>query len=813
MKKQIQKEIPYVISMLFLLSIIICIVFRKYIFDGYYFMNKAMMADSLKNGLPSAYVLYDSLFGKSHLWSWNMGIGTSMFTVLGGLFDPFTYVWFIGGRDMIPQVYLWSFIIRLIASAISAYIYLHSFDIDRRAIVLASISYAMCGFSLTMGTNIGYVTVMVYLPLVLLGLEKWIKNNKKFILLFAMLVLTGLYWYYMFYAIGIICAVYVLIRMHDANYSYKDIIIKECQLAVLGIVSFLLSAISILPQVNLVLQSPRISGTHDVLAGMSLLIPHIKSLATGLLRTLNLDILGSVNTNNYVGITCSDAQDYLQMATYVSVFFQLVLIQLLYHNKERRKYYLQIIAISIVAAAIPFFSYLFNYFSTINVRWMFVFSLLQCLGLALGIEQIINNGINIKALIFSIVLIFIEILFGIIILSINNGGIEFIKTWLSGNWKICFIVISLCFMFVVLAIIGKYINKYILYIAVVCLMFIDISANYNRSFAGPLSVSEYSEENESDYMDSSAIVIADIMHQDQDFYRINKDFDSVSSGGVGSNNDAQVQHYYGLKNYNSLNNANYIEFLKSLGIYIAYPTRIEELIDSGTKPEDMIGAHLNFINGVYDRYDVMSLLGVKYYLTKDDTWVAPKGFNLYDEDKNINIYKNDNAYPLCYVNEGILSLKDYYDLSYNDREQALLKYTIVDNDESSALIDFYSDEEKTVSAVEKQSRFSLHRFEQDNIEFEIDVDNDNSYLSFSMPYDNDWHVMVDGKEYDTEKINVSLLGARVNSGHHIVELKYSSKAFNAGAFVSLVTLLITIAFCVVYKMRNSNDRQSEADNN
>ena len=56
------------------------------------------------------------------------------------------------------------------------------------------------------------------------------------------------------------------------------------------------------------------------------------------------------------------------------------------------------------------------------------------------------------------------------------------------------------------------------------------------------------------------------------------------------------------------------------------------------------------------------------------------------------------------------------------------------------------------SSEKKRAEFELLSFGNDKIEFKIYADKGADMYSFSMPYDEDWHVYVDGKEVQQHKL-------------------------------------------------------------
>ena len=133
----------------------------------------------------------------------------------------------------------------------------------------------------------------------------------------------------------------------------------------------------------------------------------------------------------------------------------------------------------------------------------------------------------------------------------------------------------------------------------------DICYNYYWWYESEYAVSEYTEANDLNFEDTSAAIISELIPKTNEFYRINKSFDSVVTSTIPSENDAMVQGYYGLKNYNSLGNMSYIDFLQASGCYCTIPAVIEQYKENGIKPEQIHGQELNYIHGVENRYNLM----------------------------------------------------------------------------------------------------------------------------------------------------------------------------------------------------------------
>ena len=198
----------------------------------------------------------------------------------------------------------------------------------------------------------------------------------------------------------------------------------------------------------------------------------------------------------------------------------------------------------------------------------------------------------------------------------------------------------------------------------------------------------------------------------------------------------------------------------------------------------------------------MSFLGVKYLLIENEEAVCQSMLKHLDNTETIHIYENEAVYPFAFINYSIMPKGEFDKLSKEDKTVALLYSTIVDESmlEKSYVI---SKEKQDIitSARKKQNDFKLISFENDILKFRIHVDENNQFLSFSVPYDVDWHIYVDGIEVPTYKINISLLGAKISEGEHIVVLKYKPKMLYIGIVVSIGTGVLIITYLKMCQKR------------
>lgn len=934
-----KKNLLSVTAVILFTAIISAIVFSDFLFGGYYFFTKGILSDLLRANLPTYYGLYDA-FKSGGIWSWSMGIGDTIFTHADVFGDPFTYIIFLGGREHIPDMFIWHFLIKLVFEGITCYFYLHHFNISRAACVYGSVLYAFSGFSLIAGSNFALGTICVYFPIILLGIEKFLEKGKSGLLLVS-LVLTAIYSYYFFYISGILAAIYMTVRLIMMKSDFKNTVLKLFKLLGFGILAVLAAAFIMLPQLSIVLGSSRAGTGTDTEFSPGLLKFGISNFFTVFSRSFNLNLLGDRTANEY----CGAYFDYFQLSSafVTSASFILYGQYFAYADRCKRKWFIIISGLTAVLLCIPFFAFLTNAFITINYRWEYIVSVIAAMGCALGLDTLIKNKkFNRKYL------------YATMAVSLLFLGVAVRYFYMSNNVRLTeyavLPMISVIVVFISVIIIDFMLNRLskpeitanrkrlvcsFTAFLVAAVSILEIAYNYSPLYSDDTEKYGYKKD-EAVYFDESYEVINKIKSEDSGFYRIYKDFDSVvDKNEIDSCNDAMAQNYYGLKNYSSVNNSNYIDFLiangaglgitnyrllqnfhlvyqgdgnykiydvngklwtlskSAKGIYTiklkkeasseAQLWRLEkqwngsyyiasvknnlylslkdgEVVLRSKKPEKFtvqyqykcyvefseeadasnalkegfytlslknqkdacltydsenekikVGAEidssdyakgqmLNYINHIGDNLDLISFLGVKYYLTKNKDAALPDYFEFLYESDGIYVYLNTSYYPLAFTSSAVTSLDSFANYGQDERNKALLGSTVADNASDDALSGENNFEER-------QAAFSLTGFNNDRVTAEISVPEDAKYLNFSIPYSKNWRVYIDGKSVDTEKVNIGLLGVKTDertlNKTVSLELRYIPREFYLGIAVSMITAALCAVYFVIKRIRRA----------
>lgn len=101
---------------------------------------------------------------------------------------------------------------------------------------------------------------------------------------------------------------------------------------------------------------------------------------------------------------------------------------------------------------------------------------------------------------------------------------------------------------------------------------------------------------------------------------------------------------------------------------------------------------------------------------------------------------------------------------------------------------WYKEASKTECNIEKIS--SSHLIAN------VNLAKDEEYIAFSIPYEKDWIVSVDGKRVEPVKIMDALMAIEMNEGEHQIEMQYIPRGIIYGMPISVVCFITT--FCVVF---------------
>lgn len=176
--------------------------------------------------------------------------------------------------------------------------------------------------------------------------------------------------------------------------------------------------------------------------------------------------------------------------------------------------------------------------------------------------------------------------------------------------------------------------------------------------------------------------------------------------------------------------------------------------------------------------------------------------NITDED-NLYIYFGGKEIQGAEIRINDYSYGDYFtnwkwdmiDIgTYSIGEQVSVKLVLKDQsivaddgqfyyENKDSLRAWYTNASKDAAKVDKISSSHLS----------VTVDNSNSdYLLFSIPYEEDWNITLDGESVKPQKAMGALLMVPMTSGSHHLELHYIPQGFYLGLVISIISLIMFV---------------------
>lgn len=225
--------------------------------------------------------LYDRLTdGGSLIYSWNSGLGSSF---LGNYFNylssPTSLIILLFGHENIPEAIAAMIAIKATLSA-GVFTYYLKKSVGKHDITSAAfgIMYAFCGYFVAYYWNLMWLDAMVLFPLVMLGIEKIIKQGKPS-LYCVTLALTFISNYYMAYMVCIFSVLYFIayyFSQYPLGKKFNEHIDKDetlfkklknsvfissgLKFAFYSVIAVLLAAFAILPLMSILTSSSATSG-------------------------------------------------------------------------------------------------------------------------------------------------------------------------------------------------------------------------------------------------------------------------------------------------------------------------------------------------------------------------------------------------------------------------------------------------------------------------------------------------------------------------------------------------------------------------
>lgn len=792
--------------------------------------------------------LYDRIkSGESLLYSFNTGGGLPFYrNLLNYLSSPFNAILLLFKKENIIMAFSIVIALKCVAAATTFSYYLkRTFKKEGPLLVIFSLFYAFSGYFCAYYWNIMWLDGIVFLPLVMHGINKIIKEEKPvfYIISLAVMLLSN---YFIGYMVCIFSVFYFLgLFIYNGNFKLKNIARK---FLIFGFSSLLAGGLVAFALIPLYSSLSSISATKDA----------FPSLGTkfGILDYL-FNHIPAVNRTVFASDTLPLPNVYTSVITFAAIILFFANKKINYKAKILISLSLLFFFSSFNIDVLDYIWHAFHFPNDLPWRYSFIYVFVLCV---IGYYSLIN--IETKKYFKVSVAVILTVIFVLLASKFDFDNLD------KERIIVCLIMLVVYYLIYLFSNIKK-IPKMV--ISVILILIASLEMIYSITFNWEINHDiEIFMEDKVPYKK----LINKAKESDNNLYRIEKtscktlndgawyDYNGMTIfSSMAYEKTAKFQRMFGLSGnninsycykdgatpvYNAIFNIRYImgdiidnnyynlmDIENSYNLYrFDYPTSIAYAVDNEMKTLEMISDNpiinqSNFVvqstgyNDIYEPINVVSVFGGA--ITNEEFFVNSNGVFEYvlDEDgkditftlkndKSQNIYIYVGAYGIdSYEVNGkfySISSDEYYiqDIGIHDKGLIDVKINFKEKQQFGT-IDFYAysinnDIFKKFYNKISNGMLKIDKYNNTYIEGTINVD-ENQFVFTTLSYDKGFKVYVDEKKVDTKEVLDAYLSFEAPTGKHKIKIVYFPQNQTIGNVISIVSLVFLSGY-IVFKKRN-----------
>lgn len=686
------------------------------------------------------------------------------------LASPFTLIVALFPKNMIIEAMTLITILKTGFSGLSFSIYLYKTrPVNSIGFSMFSVMYALCAYAIAYQSNYMWMDALIYLPLITLGIEALIKENKfkLFIVSLALAIWSN---YYIGYMLCIFTFIYFVFFLCTHSKEIRNPrgeslhILKSILRYVLYVCVALLICAAILFSAVYSLSFGK-AGSMDA----DLLIPTTHASFLEILAKMFIGTFGTFRPISDGGLP------HLYAGTLLVILLPVFFISKKIKLREKIGYGV-LCTVFLASLTISTFDIAWHGFSEpvwLSYRYSFIFTFIMLIMAYRGYEKIGEFKFKYFAIAISVI---VGLLF---ILQMTVHPIQFINSEKTetnlGTQTVWITLILLIGYFLIFYFLKQKVSKTRLISIILC-SFVCVEAVlstclcYKDQFvdAGWTSRSQYYKIQE-----EGEVINNYFEGKDDGLYRV-ESFDHYET------NDPIIFNVNGVSEFVSTYNLKSKDFLYCLGNHAGNQSSLY----------------------VYKSKLIDSLLGIKYVFARGDYELTPDQSKAYNEidtlENGYKIYENPYALSIAYAVN--VRLKDVTldnalkDSSLRGEDFAILLAENMLNRSLSSSVNNTS--LSYITSELRKGELNVYEHSDTSIKGSIKV-SENQFVFTTIPYDQFWQVYVDGERVDTFKCVDSMLAFDVSEGEHTVELKYVPMQWYVGFSVSLVGIIAFATLCTI----------------
>ncbi|HXT02285.1 MAG TPA: YfhO family protein [Elusimicrobiota bacterium] len=751
-------------------SALILAVFWKFLVFHAAYLFKDIAADSINVDYPQLRHLFDywrtdGMPG----WSFSQGLGQDLYPL--GWNDPFFLVLIPFSGKSLPFGFIYMEAAKILAAGVFAYLWLRETELTDAAAVAGALLFSFSGFMIVGGPWMIFTPEAVDCAFLLFAFERFLKRG-DWRWLPAPLALLSLLRPYLLFPYALFFGLYATARFLDERgWKPRELAAFLWKFLLSAALGVLLAGAQLLSDLRQILQSPRASGPASLFKVYSAkpvfgLAGSVQAL-TGLFRLYSSDLLGTGSAFRGWGNYLEAPLNYCGLACLLLAPQAFAAM-----DARRRRIYGALTGLAVAPMIFPYFRHLFWAFSGDYYRTysLFVVVLLVFFA-ARGLSELQRGG-RARNLVLGASL------------AAALAGLLFVPAAFKApvDLRLAAALAGLLVADAVLIFllgVKKYARAALAVLLASIILEAGAASRRTVDSRDVLTAEELAAK--SGYNDFTVDALAAIRAGDPSFYRVEKDYRSNPTRYRGFN-DPKAQGYFGSSTYAQFNQESSLAFLSELDV-------LDRAKETDTR----------WIRGLRDREKLMTLAGVKYYLSKKPAGERPEHFadGALGTFGDVTVYQNRRALPLGFTYDRCLPFSRFHALETPAKEAALLDaFVPLEGQDCLGFPQLASanaaarDGARGYDAAVRERRkdvLAVSSWSQNSVEGSIDLPA-RKLLFFSIPQDAGWSARVDGKPAPLLRIDVGFMGLPLEAGRHDVALRFDSPLKREGRLLSLLAL-------------------------
>lgn len=749
------KKHKYFISLLLLLSIAAILMFLPSWIKGNYFvgggdvktqwypfytLNRRTTINALKDHTLPFYSFV--LFLGNNIWASKSSYG------LFDIYNIFTYIinnnyFFIYGLQCF---------VKILVSGLSCYLLIDNIYKNKKTSLLAGLCYGLSSFAIYFTSQPGFLSFYSLVPLYFLGIELYLRNNKKvlFIIIVFILLLTN---YYLFVALSLFSPLYFLYRYYNINKSFKNVVVSTLKLIGYYFVGVLLSGVVIIPAFLYVVQNDRI-GAYEISLSYDDLSVYF-----------HLFISAFVPNHTYIyGNNIFDINDHTlkEITLYSGSLIGLLTPQFISdEDKIFKKSTILVYLVLLVITFTPFFLSIINGLSGPCFRWFLIFIIFNVIVSSKYISntKLINFKVLKISLIVEITLIFLLYFAGLLY-----------KGYSFGDYKVQFLIFLITIFFFVLNYI--FIKKGNKQLVITC--FIEL-ALFSCFYGYKSLITSISKDD----INNVTSVLAD-----------NDNYNNLRDYFIYLDKENEHDYFRIYVPYKDLywSFSHDLSIIYNLNGLMSYdstfaPSFTKMCLLNKEQIVDVIDWEFNIIDT-----NIMNFLSTKYSITLNEEDIPFDNYEIVDNSyRGLIVALNLDYRPIVSLYSKSITYNEFKNIYQNDT--SLLNEYIVTN--------------STIGNINKSEGICNNIEYYDNY-FGCDLTSSNDgFAVLGLPYDEGWKITINGEKASYIECNGGMIGFNVHEGNNEIRMYFMPKGFKLGLISTIIGVCVFVLLLVIDIIRKS----------